>query len=107
MKLCLKTVQVQEAKNFNQDEPKDTTSRHIITKTAKVIKIAPKESDFLYVRNRAVSAGNVIDHGNEAAELIPIDEFYVGDLTGKRIFITPGTDIGYAIIRTRYIKSIT
>ena len=36
MKLCLKTVHVQEAKNFNQDEPKDTTSRHIITKTAKV-----------------------------------------------------------------------
>jgi len=45
-------------------------------KTAKVIKIAPKEGDFLYVRNRAVSAGNVIDKKDGSAELIPIDEFY-------------------------------
>ncbi len=45
-------------------------------KTAKVIKIAPKESDFLYVRNRAVSAGNVIEKPNGDTELIPIDEFY-------------------------------
>lgn len=47
-----------------------------LTKTAKVIKIAPKENDFLYVRNRAVSAGNVIEHVNGNIELIPIDEFY-------------------------------
>jgi hypothetical protein len=47
-----------------------------MVKTAKVIKIAPKESDFLYVRNRAVSAGNIIDRGNGVADLIPIDEFY-------------------------------
>jgi vacuolar-type H+-ATPase subunit E/Vma4 len=45
-------------------------------KTAKVVKIAPKEGDFLYVRNRAVSAGNVIDKKDGHAELIPIDEFY-------------------------------
>lgn len=45
-------------------------------KTAKVIKIAPKESDFLYVRNRAVSAGNVIEKDDNFAELIPIDEMY-------------------------------
>lgn len=37
---------------------------------------------------------------------IPIDEFYAGDLTGKKIFITPGTGTGYAIIRTRHINSI-
>lgn len=36
----------------------------------------------------------------------PIDEFYAGDLTGKKIFITPGTGTGYAIIRTRYINGI-
>lgn len=47
-----------------------------MVKTAKVVKVAPKESDFLYVRNRAVSAGNVIEKSNGYAELIPIDEFY-------------------------------
>jgi hypothetical protein len=47
-----------------------------IMKTAKKVKIAPKESDFIYVRNRAVSAGNVIDKKNGETQLIPIDEFY-------------------------------
>jgi hypothetical protein len=46
-----------------------------MTKTAsKVVKIAPKEEDFLYVRVRAVSAGNVIEHDNGSAELIPMEE---------------------------------
>lgn len=45
-------------------------------KTAKVITIAPKESDFLYVRNRAVSAGNVIPNKDGSAEVVPIDKFY-------------------------------
>ena len=45
-------------------------------KTAKVIKIAPKEDDFLYIRSRAVSAGNVIEQDDGSADLIPIDEFY-------------------------------
>ena len=46
-------------------------------KTAKVITIAPKENDFLYVRNRAVSAGNVIvDKNSQEATWVPIDEFY-------------------------------
>lgn len=45
-------------------------------KTAKTIKIAPKESDFLYIRNRAVSSGNVIEHENNTYELIPIEEYY-------------------------------
>jgi hypothetical protein len=45
-------------------------------KTAKVVKIAPKESDFLYIRNRAVSAGNVIEKADGTADLIPIDDFY-------------------------------
>lgn len=52
---------------------KETTE---MIKTAKIIKIAPKEEDFIYVRNRAVSAGNVIDKGNGFAELIPIDDVY-------------------------------
>jgi len=45
-------------------------------KTAKVIKIAPKEDDFLYIRNRAVSAGNVVEKEDGSAELIPMEEFY-------------------------------
>lgn len=46
-----------------------------LTKTAsKIVKVAPKEDDFLYVRVRAVSAGNVIEHDNGYAELIPMDE---------------------------------
>lgn len=45
-------------------------------KTAKVIRIAPKEGDFLYIRNRAVSAGNVIENSVDSVELIPIEEFY-------------------------------
>lgn len=45
-------------------------------KTAKVVKIAPKESDFLYIRNRAVSAGNVIEKADGTADLIPINDFY-------------------------------
>lgn len=42
---------------------------------SKVVKIAPKEDDFLYVRVRAVSAGNVIEHPSGDVEYIPIDEF--------------------------------
>jgi len=45
-------------------------------KTAKVIKLVPKEDDFLYIRNRAVSAGNVIIGKGDYAEWVPIDEFY-------------------------------
>ena len=47
-----------------------------LVKTAKVITVAPKADDFLYIRNRAVSAGNVIDQANGDAELIPMDKFY-------------------------------
>lgn len=45
-------------------------------KTAKIITIAPKEEDFLYVRNRAVSAGNVIPGSDGSAESVNIDKFY-------------------------------
>lgn len=45
-------------------------------KTAKTITVAPKEDDFLYVRNRAVSAGNVIENADGSATSVPIDEFY-------------------------------
>jgi len=45
-------------------------------KTAKLVTVAPKAEDFLYVRNRAISSGNVIDHKDGTAELIPINEFY-------------------------------
>lgn len=47
-----------------------------LMKTAKLVTVVPKSSDFLYIRNRAVSAGNVIDKEDGYAELIPIDKFY-------------------------------
>lgn len=45
-------------------------------KTAKVITVAPKVSDFLYIRNRAVSAGNVIEQPGGNVEIIPMDILY-------------------------------
>ena len=45
-------------------------------KTAKLVTVAPKAGDFLYIRKGAVSAGNVIDHKDGNAELIPIDTLY-------------------------------
>ena len=45
-------------------------------KTAKLVTVAPKEDDFLYVRNRAVSAGNVIPQRDGSAISVPIDEYY-------------------------------
>ena len=47
-----------------------------LTKTAKVITVAPKEDDFLYVRNRAISAGNVIELEDGTVKIIPIDDVY-------------------------------
>lgn len=58
-----------------------------MVKTAsKVVKIAPKEDDFLYVRVRAVSAGNVIEHDNGYAELVPMEILMENlDKYGKKI----------------------
>lgn len=48
-----------------------------LVRTAKVVKVVPKESDFLYIRDRAVSAGNVIEHGPDAeVEVVPMDVLY-------------------------------
>ena len=47
-----------------------------MVKTAKTVVIAPKTEDFLYIRNRAVSSGNVIEQGDGYAELIPLEEFH-------------------------------
>lgn len=47
----------------------------LVKTAAKTIKIAPKEDDFLYVRVRAVSAGNVIEQPDGSAELIDIDDY--------------------------------
>lgn len=52
------------------------SSNGMVKTASKVVKIAPKEDDFLYVRVRAVSAGNVIDRPDGVAELIAIDDFY-------------------------------
>jgi hypothetical protein len=47
----------------------------MIKTASKVVNIAPKEDDFLYVRVRAVSAGNVIEQPDGSAEVIPAEEF--------------------------------
>jgi hypothetical protein len=53
----------------------NTLSVGSMIKTAnKVVKVAPKEDDFLYVRVRAVSAGNVIEQPDGSAELIPMEK---------------------------------
>ena len=46
-----------------------------LMKTAKTVAVVPKSDEFLYIRNRAVSAGNVIDQSDGSATLIPFDEF--------------------------------
>lgn len=45
-------------------------------KTAKIISIAPKCTDFLYVRNRAISASNVIDSPDGSATPVPMEDVY-------------------------------
>jgi len=67
---------------------KDSPTLNSVSKkiaTAKVVKLVPKESDFLYIRNRAVSAGNVIVHENNTTELIPIDDYHAD--FGKYAFL--------------------
>jgi hypothetical protein len=41
---------------------------------SKTVKVAPKEDDFLYVRVRAVSAGNVIEQPDGSGQLIPMED---------------------------------
>lgn len=53
-----------------------SSNKGMVKTASKVVKIAPKEDDFLYVRVRAVSAGNVVDRPDGTAELIAIDDFY-------------------------------
>jgi hypothetical protein len=48
---------------------------NLVKTASKVVKIAPKEDDFLYVRVRAVSAGNVIEQPDGSAQHIDIDEY--------------------------------
>lgn len=47
----------------------------MIKTASKVVKIAPKEEDFLYVRVRAVSAGNAIENPDGTTTHIPMEEF--------------------------------
>lgn len=57
-------------------ESKTLEIKYPLAKTAKVIKVAPKEDDFLYVRNRAISAGNVIENQDGTTTIIPMDDLY-------------------------------
>lgn len=47
-----------------------------LVKTAKLIVVSPRSEDFCYIRNRAVSAGNVLSQSDGSAQLIPIDTLY-------------------------------
>ena len=61
-------------------------------KTAgKIVQIAPKENSFLYVRNRAISAGNVIEHSDGRCEEVPFDTFI--NNFEKYAFITRGPNL--------------
>lgn len=62
--------------DFNILRDSKTLNIDPMVKTAKVIKIAPKENDFLYIRNRAVSAGNVIEKDAMFADVIDIEQYY-------------------------------
>lgn len=57
-------------------QSKTLEMKYPLTKTAKIIKVAPKEDDFLYVRNRAISAGNVIENQDGTTTIIPMDDLY-------------------------------
>jgi len=57
-------------------ESKTLEVKYPLVKTAKVIKVAPKEDDFLYVRNRAISAGNVIENSDGTTQIVNIDDIY-------------------------------
>lgn len=57
-------------------ESKTLEIKYPLTKTAKVIKVAPKEDDFLYVRNRAISAGNVIENEDGTTKIISMEDLY-------------------------------
>lgn len=57
-------------------QSKTLEMKYPLTKTAKVIKVAPKEDDFLYVRNRAISAGNVIENPDGTTTVIDINDIY-------------------------------
>ena len=57
-------------------ESKTLEIKYPLAKTAKVIKVAPKEDDFLYVRNRAISAGNVIENEDGTTKIIDINDIY-------------------------------
>jgi len=50
-------------------------SRTLVRTASKSVQVAPRESDFLYIRDRAVSAGNVIVH-KDGCEVVPMDTLY-------------------------------
>jgi hypothetical protein len=61
--------------DFNVLRQSKTLEVTPMVRTAKKVIIAPKAEDFLYIRNRAVSAGNVIEEDAHHVEVIPMDEY--------------------------------
>ena len=63
--------------DYRKDVLKNSNTLKVgMVKTAKVVPVALKEDDFLYIRDRAISAGNVIPQKDGSAISVPIDEYY-------------------------------
>ena len=72
-------IKIDDSAEFNIEILKKSENLKVdkvMNKTAKLVTVAPKEDDFLYIRNRAVSAGNVIPQPDGSAISVPIDEYY-------------------------------
>ena len=72
-------IKIDDSAEFNVEILKKSETLKVdkvMNKTAKLVTVAPKEDDFLYIRNRAVSAGNVIPQPDGSAISVPIDEYY-------------------------------
>ena len=72
-------IKIDDSAEFNIEILKKSETLKVdkvMNKTAKLVTVAPKEDDFLYIRNRAVSAGNVIPQPDGSAISVPIDEYY-------------------------------
>ena len=60
--------------DYRKDVLKNSNTLKVgMVKTAKVVPVALKEDDFLYIRDRAISAGNVIPQKEGSAISVPID----------------------------------
>ena len=63
--------------DYRKDVLKNSNTLKVgMVKTAKVVPVALKEDDFLYIRDRAISAGNVIENEDGTTKIIDINDIY-------------------------------